>query len=165
MEIQDWIKKTMFQCDVTMEHYSYTKLHIAWYDKSVEEDGKTKSLNDKFMLVKQGEGFRKLSKHIDGWSLSSRQLEDVYTENIVVFFTSFLVVNSLHDKGNFENETNIKSWNQLFRRLTVPYYEKARHRLQEAKQMDDFLELTEDQLLQFDTLASFVRQVYGTANF
>jgi hypothetical protein len=160
MDTCKWIQEAEFQCDVTKEFFKFTDLHIAWYDKSVITDKETTVYHDNFMLVKQGEGFKKLNNRIgDNWSLSSRPLKTVLEENVVLFFTDFLVVDSIHDKGNFKKETNLKSWTELFRRLTILNYELARHRLNEAKQMEDFLEFSEYQLLQGANLEKFIKSL------
>ena len=125
--IPKWIEETLFQCDITKENYSYKELHVVWYDKSERENTIRINSHDHFILVKQGEGFQRIKNNVDGWSLSSRSLEQVLKENVVLFFTDFLVVDSLHNKGNFEKKTNLNSWTELFRRLSIPHYELARH--------------------------------------
>ena len=158
--ILEWIKETDFQCDATNENFKYQDLHIAWYDKSVIKDTKRVIYQDKFMLVKQEEGFRRLDRRMDdNWTLSSQPLEKIFNENVILFFTDLLVVDSIHDKGTFDKVTNLKSWTELFRRLTIPNYEQARHRLKERKQMDDFSELTEYQLLQAENLDRFMKSL------
>lgn len=155
--IPKWIEETLFQCDVTNKSYNYKELHVVWYDKSNRENPIRVESYDGFMLVKQGEGFQRIKNNVDGWSLSARSLQQVLKENVVLFFTDFLVVDSIHSEGKFEKETNLKSWTELFRRLTIPYYELARQRLKEAKQMDDFYNLTEFQLLQTENLSRFIK--------
>ncbi len=159
MEILEWIKNTKFQCDVTKDYFSYHHLYVAWYDKLVREDTKTINYTDIFMLTKQNRGFDRPQSLDNEWSLSARPLEMVFSENVLLFFTRFLVVDSIHDKGNFEKTTNIKSWNELFRRLTIPNYEYARHRLKEAKHMDYFSEMTEFELLQSENLERFYKSL------
>lgn len=131
--IPKWIEETLFQCDITKESYNYRELYVVWYDKIDRENPIRIVSYNHFMLVKQGEGFERIKNTFDGWSLSYRSLEKVLKENVVLFFTDFLVVDSIHSRGKFEKETNLKSWAELFRRLSIPYYEFARHRLIEAK--------------------------------
>jgi hypothetical protein len=157
--IPKWIEETLFQCDITQESYNYKELYVVWYDKIDRENPIRIVSYDHFMLVKQGKGFELIKNSVDEWSLSSRSLEQVLKENVVLFFTDFLVVDSIHSGGNFEKETNLKSWTELFRRLSIPYYEFARHRLKEAKQMDDFFELTEFELLQTQNLSRFMNSL------
>lgn len=153
--IPKWIEETLFQCDVTKRSYNYKELHVVWYDKIDKGNQLTIMSYDNFMLVKQGE-FQRIKNYVDGWSLSARSLEQVLEENVILFFTDFLVVDSIHSKGDFDKKTNLKSWTELFRRLSIPYYEIARHRLKEAKQMNDFYDLTEFQLLQPENLSRFI---------
>ena len=157
--IPKWIEETLFQCDSTGEMCSYRELHIVWYDKIDKENPITIMSYDSFMLVKRGEGFERIKKDVDGWSLSDISLEQVLKENVILFFTDFLVVDSIHSKGNFEKKTNLKSWTELFRRLSIPHYELARHRLKEAKEMDDFMDLTEIQFLQTENLSKFINSL------
>ena len=154
--IPKWIEETLFQCDVTNRSYNYKELNVVWYDKTNRENPIWGKFYDGFMLVKQGEGFQQIKNKVDVWSLNARSLEQVLKENVVLFFTDFLVVDSIHSEGKIEKETNLKSWTELFRRLSIPHYELARHRLKEAKQMDDFFELTEFELLQTENLSRFI---------
>lgn len=157
--VPKWLEETLFQCDVTNKSYNYKELHVVWYDKIDKENPIMIKSHDIFMLVKQGEGFQQLKNRVDGWSLSSRTLEQVLNENVILFFTDFLVVDSIHSKGKFGKKTNLKSWTELFRRLSIPNYEIARHRLSEAKNMDDFFDLTEFQLLQTENLSKFINSL------
>lgn len=117
--IPKWIEETLFQCDVTKESYNYKELNVVWYDKIDRENPIRIKSHDFFMLVKQGEGFERIKNAFDGWSLSSRSLEQVLKENVILFFTDFIVIDSIHSQGNFEKETNLKSWTELFRRLSI----------------------------------------------
>lgn len=157
--IPEWIEETLFQCDVTKESYNYKELNVVWYDKIDRENPARIMAYDFFMLVREGEGFERIKNTFDGWSLSSRSLEQVLKENVILFFTDFVVIDSIHSQGNFEKETNLKSWTELFRRLSIPNYEIARHRLKEAKEMDDFVDLTEFQLLQTKNLSRFINSL------
>lgn len=157
--IPKWIEETLFQCDITKESYNYKELNVVWYDKIDRENPIRIVSYDYFMLVKQGEGFERIKNTVDGWSLSSRSLEQVLKENVILFFTDFLVIDSIHSKGDFGKKTNLKSWTELFRRLSIPHYEIARHRLKEAKQMDYFFELTEFELLQTEKLSRFINSL------
>lgn len=154
--IPKWIEETLFQCDVTGKSYNYKELQVAWYDK-IDEVNSIK-FNDSFILIKQGE-FHQIKNEVDGWSLSARSLQQVLEENVALFFTDFLVVDSIHSNGDFDKKTNLKSLTELIRRLSVPHYEIARHRLKEAKEMDDFYDLTEFQLLQPENLSKFVKSL------
>lgn len=156
--IPTWITKTTFQCDVTKESYEMKDLYVAWYDKYDEE--KSTEMYKMFMLVKQGEGFGLLKNHVDDWSLSHRPLQKVMEENVVLFFTDFMSVDTIHDNGKFKKEVvDAKSWSTLFRRLTIPGYEVARHHLKDAKKMGEFHEYTEFQILQPDVLSNFLREL------
>lgn len=159
IDIPKWIEGTLFQCDITKKGYNYKDLNVVWYDKIDRENPITIVSYDYFMLVKQGEGFERIKNDVDGWSLSSRSLEQVLKETVILFFTDFLVVDSIHSNGDFENKTNLKSLTELIRRLSVPHYEIARHRIKEAKEMDDFYDLTEFQLLQSENLSKFVKSL------
>ena len=154
--IPNWIEGTLFECDITNKSYNYKELNVVWYDKIDTGNPMNTIFYQNFMLVKQGEGFEKIKNYYDGWSLSDRPLEQVLKENIILFFTDFLDVDSIHDKGDLVKKTDLKSWTELFRRLSIPNYEIARHRIKEAKNMEYFSELTEFQLLQSDVLSKFV---------
>jgi len=154
--IPKWIEHTLFECDITNKSYDYKELNVVWYDKFECENPISILYYDSFMLVKQGEGFKKMKNDYNGWSLSARSLEQVLSENVILFFTDFLDVDSIHDKGDLVKKTDLKSWTELFRRLSIPNYEIARHRIKEAKNMEYFCELTELQLLQPDNLSKFV---------
>lgn len=159
MEILEWIKNTKFQCDLTKEYFKYQELELLWFTKVVKEDQKTTCYIERFMLVKHGAYSKILKSFENDWALNSRMLEKVLLENVVLFFTDILVGDSLNNKDTFEKVTDLKSWNELFRRLTVPYYEEARHRLKESKQMDDFLFMTEFELLQPKRLSKFLKSL------
>lgn len=159
MEILEWIKNTKFQCDSTKEYFKYQELDLLWFTKTVKEDQKTTRYFENFSLVKHGASSKILKPNGKDWELNHRKLEKVLQENVVLFFTDILVGDSLHNKGNYEKVPDLKSWNELFRRLTVPYYEEARHRLKESKQMDDFLFLTEFELLQPKNLSNFIKSL------
>ncbi len=159
LDIPKWIEETLFQCDITKKSYNYKDLNVVWYDKIDRQNSITIVSYDYFMLVKQGEGFERIKNDVDGWSLSSRSLEQVLEETVILFFTDFLVVDSMHNKGELEKNTNLKSWTELFRRLSIPHYEIARHRLKEAKTMDDFYDLSDFQLLQSENLSKFVKSL------
>lgn len=156
--IPTWFAETKFQCDVTKESLGMKDFYVAWYDTYDEETSTEKY--KMFMLVKQGEGFRLLKNQVDDWSLSHRPLKKVMEENVVLFFTDFMSLDSIHDNGKFKKEVvDSKSWSSLFRRLTIPGYEVARHHLKDAKKMDEFHEYTEFQILQPDVLSKFLREL------
>lgn len=160
MSIQDWVKKTKFQCDVTKTFSDYTKMHVAWYTELDKEGDKTIAFNKQFMLVKQGEGFDYLEELThDEWILGDRSLIDIYQNNPIIFFTGLLVTDRLHDKKDFEYKTDLDSWTEILRRLTIPSYEEARHHLVKAKKMSNFCDYVEYQLLQTDVLDRFVKEI------
>jgi hypothetical protein len=86
--IPDWFLETEFQCDVTKDYFSHKNLYVGWYE--LYSKGESKLYTDKFMLVKQGEGFSYLRTHLNEWSLTSLPLERVMNENVELFFTEFL---------------------------------------------------------------------------
>lgn len=158
--ISEWIAVTDFKCDVTKNFFKYQDLFVAWYEKSVVNETGTIVYQDRFMLVSQEFGFEILQNITDdNWTLNALPLENILNENVILFFTNLLVIDSIHDKGNLDKVTNLKSWTDLFRRLTIRNYEQARHRLKEALQMDEFIELTEYQLLQASNLDKFIKNL------
>jgi hypothetical protein len=69
-------------------------------------------------------------------------------------------MDAIHDKGNLKKHVlDTELWSSLFRRLTVRYYETARHHLKMAKQMDEFMYCTEHEILQEQVLKKFVDQL------
>ena len=124
--IPKWIEETLFQCDSTEQLCSYKELNIVWYGKIDRKNPIRVKFHDNFMLVKQGKGFERIKNDVDGWTLSDQSLEQVLKDNLILFFTDFLVVDSTVSKGDFEKKTNLKSWTELFRRLSIPNYEAER---------------------------------------
>lgn len=160
MNIPDWVKETSFQCDVTNKHSDYTKMHVAWYAKLVQNGYKSISYNKNFMLVRQGEGFRRLKDYTnDNWMLGDRPLQDIYQGNPTIFFTGLIITDRLYDNKNLEYQTDLATWTETLRRLTIPSYEEARHHLGKAKHMSNFCDYVEYQLLQSDVLARFVEEI------
>ena len=156
----DILQKASFQCDVTKTHSDYTKMHVAWYAKLVKNENKSISYNKNFMLVRQGEGFRKLKDYTnDDWMLGDRPLQDIYQGNPTIFFTGLIITDRLYDSKNLEYQTDLVSWTETLRRLTIPSYEEARHHLEKAKKMSNFCDYVEYQLLQSDVLARFVKEI------
>lgn len=154
MSVPLWITKTSFRCDITNKYCNYSEMHLAWYDKWE----KPTRLRTNFMIVHYT-AFKQLeNRQQDGWSLNDRTLEEICADNLIVFFSAFIVPDRIH-KSDIVYKSELSSWIEALRRLTIPKYEEARTYLHMAKDMDEFYDYTEAQLLETKILSKFVKEV------
>ena len=161
-------KEMKFDCDITHQYHDYKDLHLVWYDTQESIEGITYSSYQGFMLVKKDGGLDRMKKDFidnDGqfWTLNQIPLEEIYDKigNPIVVLSSFLCSDSGDKEQKIKKIIEPYTYQRVLRRLTISGFEEIKDSLSDAKNMDNFLDHTDEMLLYKDTIRKFKKEIFA----
>jgi hypothetical protein len=159
-------KEMKFECDITHQYHDYKDLHLVRYDRQEFIEGINYISYQGFMLIKKDGGLDNIKSNFidkDGqfWTLSQISLEEIYDKigNPVIVLSSFLCSDSGDKAKKIKKIIEPYSYQRVLRRLTISGFEEIKDSLSDAKNMENFLDYTDEMLLHKDTIRKFKKEI------